>query len=100
MSNVKPSFILGGQTGNGNSFDGYIKNFMVYNNALSPTEVQSMNISENFGNSKISNDYIQIIMIIGLICYCIFFVKNSNKMLNNIILICSIFLLLYIITNN
>jgi hypothetical protein len=96
------SFILGGQTGNGNAFNGYMKNFKAFNYALSMTQVKGLSNYEDFDDFlsfEIRNinyiRYIELISIVGVIYYVIIILTNSNKhlinnkMFNIVVLICS-----------
>lgn len=78
------SFILGGQTGNGNAFNGYMKNFKAFNYALSISQVKGLN-NENFEIEQFSNipekkylRYAKLYLIVGIIFYIILLVGNIN----------------------
>ena len=96
------NFILGGQTGNGNAFNGYMKNFKAYNYALAPIEIKLLNNKENFNfehfkvnSSNIYINYAELFSIVGIIYHTIIKIANldnnivNNKIFNVALLVCS-----------
>jgi hypothetical protein len=109
-NSIKANFILGGQTGNGNAFNGYMKNFKAFNFALLPAQVKLLNDQENFNiehfninsNNKYIN-YVELFSIIGILFHVIIKFTNlninlvNNKLYNIILVICSFISLFNII---
>jgi hypothetical protein len=101
------NFILGGQTGNGNAFNGYMKNFKAYNYALQLGEIKLLNnkeiftqLNNNFEHLKINSsnmyiNYAELFSIIGIIYHTVVKITNlnnnlvNNKIFNIALLMCS-----------